>query len=211
MDTLTLFAIEQELYYLSRVTLAAILAGIIGLERERAAQDAGLRTIMLVGTGSAIFTVLPIFAFQGADIVNDPARVAAQIVVGIGFLGAGALIRQGEQVKNLTTAASIWVSAAIGMACGVGWFVFAMGATFITLAILVFLRWVEHKFPFSPKGEEEPNDTTTTQTDESLHPQPNLGTSPRMGWLEDAPEKNYRADDPSATAKKAPEKVDMRG
>lgn len=194
MDIIALHTLEAELYYLARVTLAAILAGIIGLERERAAQDAGLRTIMLVGTGSAIFTVLSIFAFQGVDIVNDPARVAAQVVVGIGFLGAGALIRQGERVKNLTTAASIWVAAAIGMACGVGWFFFAVGAAILTLGILAFLRWVEHQLPFSPKGDEEALHVPAAEKKDELHPQPNLGTSPRMGWLEDAPEKNYEAE-----------------
>src|SRR5688572_9822967 len=99
--------VMEELYYLARVTLAAVLAGVIGLARERAAQDTGLRTIMLVGTGSAILTVLSIFAFGDDNVLNDPARVAAQIVVGVGFLGAGALIRQGERVKNLTTAATI--------------------------------------------------------------------------------------------------------
>lgn len=200
--------VVDELYYLTRVALAAVLAGVIGLERERAAQDAGLRTIMLVGTGSAIFTVLSIFAFQGVDVVNDPARVAAQIVVGIGFLGAGALIRQGERVKNLTTAASIWVAAAIGMACGTGWFVFAIGATLITLAILAFLRWVEHRLPFSSKSEAAERAERLSKPTNDLHPQPNLGTSPRMGWLEDAPEKNYEAPETSATPQKAPKKVD---
>lgn len=186
-----LFRVE-ELYYLIRIALATLLAGIIGLERERAAQDAGLRTIMLVGTGAAIFTVLSIFAFPpGPSGVNDPARVAAQVVVGIGFLGAGALIRRGEKVKNLTTAATIWVAAAIGMAAGVGWFVFAIGATAITMGILAFLRWVEHQLPFSPKGENGSNENPPTPDAEALHPQPNVGTSPRMGWLEDAPEKNY--------------------
>jgi putative Mg2+ transporter-C (MgtC) family protein len=194
MEALAPYFRLEELYYLIRIALAALLAGIIGLERERAAQDAGLRTIMLVGTGASIFTVLSIFAFPpGPTGVNDPARVAAQVVVGIGFLGAGALIRRGEKVKNLTTAATIWVAAAIGMATGVGWFVFAIGATLITFAILAFLRWVEHQLPFSPKGENGPDDDKST-ADDALHPQPNLGTSPRMGWLEDAPEKNYEAD-----------------
>ena len=198
--------VMAELYYLSRVALAAILVGVIGLERERAAQDAGLRTIMLVGTGSAIFTVLSVFAFQGVNTVNDPARVAAQIVVGIGFLGAGALIRQGERVKNLTTAASIWVAAAIGMSCGVGWFVFAVGATFITLAILAFLRWLEERLPFSPKSEAIEREERTASEASRLHPQPNLGTSPRMGWLEDAPEKNYQADETRQPTANPPEK-----
>jgi putative Mg2+ transporter-C (MgtC) family protein len=194
MEALAPYFRIEELYYLIRIALAALLAGVIGFERERAAQDAGLRTIMLVGTGSSIFTVLSIFAFPpGTNGVNDPARVAAQVVVGIGFLGAGALIRRGEKVKNLTTAATIWVAAAIGMATGVGWFVFAIGATLITFAILAFLRWVEHQLPFSPKGENGADDTKIP-TDDTLHPQPNLGTSPRMGWLEDAPEKNYEAD-----------------
>jgi uncharacterized membrane protein YhiD involved in acid resistance len=113
-------------------------------------------------------------------------------VVGIGFLGAGALIRRGEQEKNLTTAASIWVAAAIGMACGVGWYFFAIGATILTFIILALLLWAKNRLPISPKSEEDEN-----PEDEELHRQPNLGTSPRMGWLEDAPEKNYKADKPT--------------
>ena len=148
---------------------------------------------MLVGTGAAIFTVLSVYAFQAPDTINDPARVAAQIVVGIGFLGAGALIRQGERVKNLTTAATIWVTAAIGMACGVGWYVFAVGASFITLGILAFLRWVEERLPFSRKADAD-NRRHKHVKHRDLHPQPGLGTSPRMGWLEDAPEKNFEAE-----------------
>jgi uncharacterized membrane protein YhiD involved in acid resistance len=184
--------IMTELWYLAHVGLAAVLSGIIGIERESAEQDAGFRTIMLVGMGSAVFTVLSQFGF-GTD-VGDPSRIASQIVVGIGFLGAGALIRTGARVKNLTTAATIWVAAALGMACGVGWFVFAIGITVLTILTLVVLRKVEHHAPFSPKTPQEDADSADEDEDDH-HPQPNLGTSPRMGWLEDAPEKNYKAEE----------------
>ncbi len=174
----------NQVHYLARISLAALLTGAVGLNRELNDHDAGMRTIMLVGVGSAVFTVLSLYAFAGITTVNDPARVAAQIVVGIGFLGAGALIRQGERVKNLTTAATIWVAAAIGMAAGVGWYTFAIGTTTLTLIILTLLHRIERHLPF----------TETRGTPKPLHPQPNLSTSARMGWLEDAPEKTYEAD-----------------
>lgn len=114
---------------------AAFLATIIGWDREHRGQPAGLRTHILVAIGSCLFTGLSIHAFQG-----DTGRVAAQIIVGIGFIGAGTIIRQGGQPHHLTTAASIWATAAVGMAVGVGAWLLALGATLIIWCILVVVR-----------------------------------------------------------------------
>src|SRR5437763_11331172 len=100
-----------------RLVLAAALGGAIGLEREYRHKPAGLRTNMLIALGSALFAVLSI---QLGAAAGSPDRVAAQVVTGIGFLGAGAILRSGQNVHGLTTAATIWVNSAIGMAAGVG-------------------------------------------------------------------------------------------
>ena len=120
---------------LIRLLVAAALTGAIGLERELRDRAAGLRTHMLVGVGSALFTIVSAygwsdFQFSTAEgVVFDPTRIAAQIVTGIGFLGAGAIIRQGLSVRGLTTAAGLWVVAAIGMAVGAGYYSAALIAT----------------------------------------------------------------------------------
>ncbi len=131
--------------------IAALLGGLIGLEREVGHRPAGLRTTMLVCVGSALFTVLSLHAFPSAGDVSD-ARVAAQIVVGIGFLGAGTVWRAQDHVKGLTTAASLWVAAAIGMAVGAGLGLLALAATLITLFILALMQRVERRF-FPHDGE----------------------------------------------------------
>jgi putative Mg2+ transporter-C (MgtC) family protein len=129
-----------ELFY------AALLSLLIGLNRESHKQPAGLRTHMLVGIGSCLFTSLSFSAFPG----SDPTRIAAQIVAGIGFLGAGTIIQRAGQPHHLTTAASIWATAAVGMAVGAkAWFL-ALGATVIIWMVLVVVRW------FS-KGSEQNN------------------------------------------------------
>src|SRR4051794_10694998 len=112
---------------LLRVVVAAGLGGAVGLERELREREAGFRTHLLVSLGSALFTIVSAYGFHeflvgGGNIVRtDPSRIAAQIVTGIGFLGAGAIIREGLSVRGLTTAATLWVVAAIGMACGAGY------------------------------------------------------------------------------------------
>lgn len=116
--------------------LAALLSMIIGIDRERRRRPAGLRTHMLVGVGACMFTVLSIYAFPGAD----PARVAAQIVVGIGFLGAGTIIQSKKNVHDLTTAASIWTTAAVGMTVGAGAWLLAVAATLIIWTVLSIIR-----------------------------------------------------------------------
>jgi putative Mg2+ transporter-C (MgtC) family protein len=132
-----------------RLGAAALLTGLIGLERELRERAAGLRTHMLVGVGAALFTVISAYGWsdftfsrQGGTVL-DPTRIAAQIVTGIGFLGAGAILRQGLTVRGLTTAAGLWVVAAIGMAAGAGYYSAAVIGTGIVLAGLGPFRWVE--------------------------------------------------------------------
>ena len=135
---------------LVRVLLAALLGGLIGLERELRDQAAGFRTHILVSVGSAAFTLSSIYGFQdlaspaaaGAASV-DPGRVAAQIVTGVGFLGAGAIIRHGVTVRGLTTAASLWAVASVGLATGLGQFLLAGVTTIVVVASLYLLRYVE--------------------------------------------------------------------
>jgi len=118
---------------LGRLLLASLLAGLVGYEREQADKPAGFRTHILVGMGAALFTVVSVYGFAGG---SDPARVAAQIVTGIGFLGAGTIFRSEGLVLGLTTAASIWAVAAIGMAVAVGMYAMSAAATVIMLLVL---------------------------------------------------------------------------
>jgi putative Mg2+ transporter-C (MgtC) family protein len=125
-----------------RMLLAAILGAAIGLEREIHEHPAGMRTHLLVSLGSAIFTVLSIYGFAGVGSGSvsptvDPTRIAAQIVSGIGFLGAGAILKYGTSIRGLTTAASLWTAAGIGMAAGAGEWVIAAVGTFI----VIFSLW----------------------------------------------------------------------
>ena len=127
-----------------RLLLAAILGALIGLEREIHEHPAGMRTHLLVSLGSAGFTALSIYAFPSPGA--DPARVAAQIVTGIGFLGAGAILKQGVTIHGLTTAASLWVAAAVGMAAGAGAWVTAVTITVIAILSLWPLRRIEEHY-----------------------------------------------------------------
>jgi putative Mg2+ transporter-C (MgtC) family protein len=133
-----------------RLVVAGVLGGAIGVERELREREAGLRTHLLVCVGAALFTLVSAYAFADfrygleSGITFDPTRVAAQIVTGIGFLGAGAIIRQGLTVRGLTTAAGLWVVAAIGMAAGAGYYVAAFITTALVLVGLGPLRWLEH-------------------------------------------------------------------
>ena len=126
-----------------RLLLAAALGGAIGLEREFRHTPAGLRTNMLIALGSARFSVMSIDLGAAA---GSPDRIAAQVVTGIGFLGAGAILRSGRNVHGLTTAATIWVNAAIGMAAGLGAYAVASVAAAITLVVLAFLPVMERLF-----------------------------------------------------------------
>jgi putative Mg2+ transporter-C (MgtC) family protein len=133
-----------------RVVVAAGLGGAVGLERELREREAGFRTHLLVSVGSCLFTLVSAYGFNeflvgGGNVVRtDPTRIAAQIVTGVGFLGAGAIIRQGFSVRGLTTAATLWVVAAIGMASGAGYF----SAALITTALVIFSLWPLRIFAF---------------------------------------------------------------
>lgn len=126
----------QQAIVIFQLLFAAFLGMIIGMDREARNQPAGLRTHMLVGLGACLFTALSEFAFPGAD----NARVASNIVVGIGFLGAGTIISRNGHPKHLTTAASIWTTAAVGMAVGAGAWFLALGASVLIWMILAIVR-----------------------------------------------------------------------
>ena len=119
-----------------RFLLATALGAGIGYQRERSGKAAGLRTHMLISSGSALFTIVSIFGFAGA---SDPSRVAAGVVAGVGFIGAGVIFRgmRGEGVAGITTAASIWATAAIGLAAGAGLYLISVIATAVSVGILM--------------------------------------------------------------------------
>mgnify|MGYP000462785384 CR=1 FL=1 len=121
-----------ELEGIFRVLLSVILVFPIGYEREEIKKPAGLRTHMLISMGSAVFTFLSLHGFPG----SDPSRMASYIVAGIGFVGAGAIIRERDKVVGVTTAASLWVSASIGISSGAGFYLIAVGASILTYLIL---------------------------------------------------------------------------
>ena len=129
--------IALQLDLLTRLVAAAVLGAAVGVEREIHGHAAGMRTNLLVALGSAAFTVLSIYGFPSADGAPvDPSRVAAQLVTGIGFLGAGAILKDGASIRGLTTAAGLWVVAGVGMAAGTGWYVVAFGVTVIAIVSL---------------------------------------------------------------------------
>ncbi|SEB08978.1 MgtC/SapB family protein [Paraburkholderia sartisoli] len=134
----------------SRLVFAALLGSVIGFERERLSWAAGLRTHMLVCVGSALIMIVSAFGFAdalgGDHVVLDPSRIAAQVVSGIGFLGAGSILLRGEIVRGLTTAASLWSVAAIGLAVGGGLYTAAIAATVIILIILAGIKPIERRF-----------------------------------------------------------------
>jgi putative Mg2+ transporter-C (MgtC) family protein len=123
---------------LLQIVIAAALGASIGLERELSAQPAGLRTHALVSLGAALFTL------AGANLPgSDPTRIAAQVVTGIGFLGGGAILREGVSIRGLTTAASLWVTAAIGLAIGLRWWFAAIATTVLALTVLSLVKYAE--------------------------------------------------------------------
>jgi len=136
---------------LLRLALAAVFGGAVGLEREFREREAGFRTHMLVSLGSALFTIASAYGFRdflthgGSLVRTDPTRIAAQIVTGIGFLGAGAIIRQGLSIRGLTTAATLWVVAAIGLTTGAGYYSAAAITTLLVIVSLWPLRILAHR------------------------------------------------------------------
>ena len=145
---------------LARLAVAGGLGAAVGFERELRDREAGIRTHLLVSLGSALFTIVSAFGFHefltnGGSIVRaDPTRIAAQIVTGIGFLGAGAIIREGLSVRGLTTAATLWVVAAIGMASGAGYYGPAVATTVLTILALWPLRLIAYRMIERIKPEE---------------------------------------------------------
>lgn len=133
----------------TRLVIATACAGIIGLERERAEMSAGLRTHALVGLGAALLMIASAYGFSDIlgtpGVMLDPSRIAAQVVSGVGFLGAGTILVQQRMVRGLTTAASIWAVAAIGLAIGGGLYVAALVATGLALAVLEVMRPLEKR------------------------------------------------------------------
>ena len=134
--------------------MALVLGAVVGLERERRGHAAGFRTMAMVSSGSCLFTLLGAALFASG---TDPTRIAAQVVTGVGFLGAGAILREGGGVKGLTTAATIWVVAAIGMAAGFGVYVLAVGTTALVLVGLITMRILRGRIlrRLVPAEEEE--------------------------------------------------------
>jgi putative Mg2+ transporter-C (MgtC) family protein len=133
----------------ARLLLAAGLGSAVGWERERLQWAAGLRTHMLVAVGSCLMIIVSAYGFSSvlsARVVLDPSRVAAQVVTGVGFLGAGSIILRNEAVKGLTTAASVWAVAGVGLAAGAGLYSAAAGTTVIILIILAGLKPLEERF-----------------------------------------------------------------
>ena len=153
---------QYELIFMGRLSLAMLLGGIIGAERERKNRSAGFRTHILVTVGSCMFMIVSIsmpmmISTMPNGIVNnaDPGRIAAQVVSGIGFLGAGAIIQDKGKVRGLTTAASLWVVAAIGLAVGAGMYFSAITTTLFLLLILSVFAKIEEKTMRKTKAKAE--------------------------------------------------------
>lgn len=136
--------ITGELDLALRVVIALVIGLLLGAEREFRGHPAGLRTMALISVGSCLFTGLGLIPNFGRAV--DPTRIAAQIVTGVGFLGAGSILRQGEAVRGLTTAASIWVTASLGMAVGFGYYRLAFGTVLLVVVVLVALKPLEDRF-----------------------------------------------------------------
>ncbi len=153
----------DDIELIKRLCLSAALGAVLGFEREWRQKYAGLRTNILIAIGSTLFTLMSIDL--SASSGGDPTRIAAQIVTGIGFLGAGAIMRTGGSVRGLTTAAMIWVNSAIGVAVGGGEYRLAFIATGVTLTVLIFLSpvegWMDRHLPKPrpPADTERPGDT----------------------------------------------------
>jgi len=142
----------QGLKQFGELTLAFGLSSLIGLEREWRQKSAGLRTHTLVGTGAALFVIISKYGFSdvlGSHVVLDPSRVAAQIVSGIGFIGGGLIFVRGDAVRGLTTAAIVWITAAIGMACGAGLALLALAATVAHFLVVLVYPQVAAALPRS--------------------------------------------------------------
>ena len=145
--------------FIIRLLVATALGAVIGLDREYRTKAAGFRTHVLVALGSALFMIISVHGFDDLPkdqrtLRMDPARIAAQVVTGIGFIGAGTIIFQKNVVKGLTTAAGLWVTAAVGMACGVGMYVLAIVSTLLVLICFEAFNFFLHKIRGKKENEE---------------------------------------------------------
>ena len=132
-----------------RLLLSALLGGLVGFERERQGQPAGLRTLIILSVGSTLAMILSInmaFQYTPQEPAGDPARLAAQVVSGIGFLGAGAILHYGLNIKGLTTATSLWTIAIVGLAVGAGRYIESIATTAVILVALVILNMIERRY-----------------------------------------------------------------
>jgi putative Mg2+ transporter-C (MgtC) family protein len=182
---------------LLRLALAAALGAAVGLERELREREAGLRTHLLVSLGSALFTIASAYGFRdflvegGALVRTDPTRIAAQIVTGIGFLGAGAIIRQGLSVRGLTTAATLWVVAAIGLTTGAGYY----SAAVITTALVLISLWPLRILAFKATTRFRPEtNRLLAQLPAGESPAPLIDALERVGARLQALEVSHEAD-----------------
>ena len=141
-----------ELVEVVRLSVAAFLGGVVGLERQQRHKSAGLRTHILVSLGSCLIMLISYKLYAGVQgLTNaDPARLAAQVVSGIGFLGAGTIMKEGLTIKGLTTAASLWVVAGVGLAVGAGYYVGAVATTVLAVRALTFLPRFERLYGCGP-------------------------------------------------------------
>lgn len=146
--------------FILRLFIAGLLGGLIGFEREFRAKEAGLRTHFIVALGSALFMLISQYAFSGRF---DAARVAAQVVSGIGFIGAGVIIFQKNVIRGITTAAGLWVAAAIGLACGAQMYSVAIATTIMTILVLETMHFITRSH-----GEKELTVTLSEVTNDEL-------------------------------------------
>ena len=145
--------------FIIRILVATVLGAIIGLDREYRTKAAGFRTHVLVAIGSALFMIISVHGFDDMPkdqmtLRMDPARIAAQVVTGIGFIGAGTIIFQKNVVRGLTTAAGLWVTAAIGLACGVGMYVLAIVTTVLVMLCFEAFNFFLHRIRGKKESEE---------------------------------------------------------
>jgi len=149
---------NNQLQIFLQLFLATLLGGLVGLEREHKKKEAGLRTYALVSLGSALFTIISFKVFNlyiGRTGINfDPSRIIGQIAVGIGFIGAGLIIHRQFHVEGLTTAAGLWVTAAIGVAVGLEFYWLAISTSILAIVVLAGLRIIEEKLFRNRRSEE---------------------------------------------------------
>ena len=146
-----------------KIFTAVICGGIIGLEREMSGKAAGLRTNILICMGATIYMVVSDLVPKMYGVPADPGRIAAQVVTGIGFIGAGSIIRSGATIAGLTTAATIWIVAAIGLVIGIGFPLLAVLFTIVVLLVLVGLRKVETKYNLGDRENSDGSETILTR------------------------------------------------